>query len=65
MDIEYDQDKRNVTLRQRGLDFTDASKVFAGVTVTIPDKRHDYGENRYMTVGMLAGRVVCLGVDSA
>ena len=30
------------------------------MTVTIPDKRHDYGENRYMTVGMLAGRVVVL-----
>lgn len=60
MDIEYDQGKRELTLRQRGLDFADAREVFAGVTVTIPDNRQDYGENSYMTVGMLAGRVVIL-----
>lgn len=60
MDIEFDQDKRDITLRERGLDFSDAAEVFAGVSVTIPDIRRDYGEQRNATVGMLGERVVVL-----
>ncbi len=60
MDIEFDQDKRNITLRERGLDFARAGEVFAGVVVTINDDRRDYGELRYLTVGLLNGRAVVL-----
>jgi len=31
---------------------------FTGDTVTIPDVRYDYGEDRLITLGTLAGRVV-------
>ena len=43
MKIEYDQDKRATTLRERGLDFADAGDVFAGPIMTEKDTRVDYG----------------------
>ena len=32
--------------------------VFAGLTYTIPDQRFPYSEDRYITVGLLSGRMV-------
>lgn len=60
MDITYDEAKRLKTLEARGLDFREAGKVFEGVTVTGPDNRKDYGEDRYITFGYLDGRAVIL-----
>jgi uncharacterized DUF497 family protein len=60
MEISYDAEKRDWTLRERGLDFEDAAQVFAGTTLTIEDDRKDYGERRYQTMGMLKGRLVML-----
>ncbi len=34
--------------------------VFAGPCVTFVDDRFDYGEERFVTLGLLAGRVVVL-----
>jgi uncharacterized protein len=34
--------------------------VFAGETVTIADERFDYPEARFITVGLLRGRVVVI-----
>ncbi len=45
-------------MRERGLDFLDAARVFDGRTYTIEDGRKDYGELRYQTVGFLDGRMV-------
>jgi uncharacterized protein len=53
--ITYDPGKRDQTLLMRGLDFQDAAKVFAGLTLTLPDERQDYGEDRYQTYGLLDG----------
>ena len=53
MGISYDAEKRDWTLRERGLDFEDAAHVFAGTTLTIEDDRKDYGERRYQTMGLL------------
>lgn len=60
MQIEFDTNKRNKTLTERGLDFARAAEVFAGPTVTLPDTRQDYGEPRFITVGALDGRMVVL-----
>ncbi|HET7679173.1 MAG TPA: BrnT family toxin [Xanthobacteraceae bacterium] len=56
--ITFDPVKRDTTLRDRGLDFADASEVFAGLTIDIPDLRHDYGEPRTISVGHLHARMV-------
>jgi len=58
--ITFDSAKRLATLENRGLDMADAGDVFAGVTMTVEDDRHDYGEVRFITIGTLRGRMVVL-----
>ncbi len=58
MEIEFDESKRQLTLTQRKLDFLDIGKIFAGQTLTYPDERKDYGEDRWITVGFLMGRMM-------
>jgi uncharacterized DUF497 family protein len=58
MRITFDRTKRELTLRERALDFRDARHVFAGRTLESEDRRQDYGEIRMQTVGYLAGRMV-------
>jgi hypothetical protein len=58
VEINFDSDKRDKTLTERGLDFARAGEVFAGVTVSAEDARFDYGEPRFATVGVLDGRMV-------
>lgn len=58
VEITCDPAKRARTLEERGLDFFDAAIVFAGPAVTVEDDRLDYGEKRYQTYGLLAGRIV-------
>lgn len=60
MAIDFDPDKRTATLLHRGLDMADADKVFDGACVTFPDLRQDYGEARFITLGLLSGRMVVL-----
>jgi uncharacterized protein len=56
--ITSDPAKGQAALRERGLNFADASVVFAGPTITVQDTRRDYGETRFQTVGFLADRMV-------
>jgi uncharacterized DUF497 family protein len=58
MEIDYDPKKRETTLVERGLDFDDASQIFAGRHVSRIDDRFDYGETRVITVGFIYGRMV-------
>jgi uncharacterized protein len=58
MKITFDPAKRAETLRKRRIDFLDAESIFAGLTYTIPDQRFPYPEDRYITVGLLSGRMV-------
>jgi len=60
MRLSCDETKRQATLAARGLDFADAGKVFAGRTMTLPDERRDYGEQRFIAAGRLSGRFVML-----
>lgn len=61
MRISFDPAKRARTLAERGLDSADAAVIFAGVTVEIEDTRRNYGEERIICYGLLAGRVVVVG----
>jgi len=60
MEISFDPAKRHWTLVNRGLDFADASLVFAGDFVELLDDRKDYGEVRYRVFGKLKGRHVVI-----
>jgi uncharacterized DUF497 family protein len=58
--IRFDPLKRLRTLEQRGLDFLDAERVFAGRTLEFEDRRRDYGEVRTVCLGLLEGRMVVI-----
>jgi hypothetical protein len=54
----WDEAKRRLNLRKHGIDFADADKIFRGVTFTAEDTRKDYGEQRFLTLGLLEDQVV-------
>ena len=58
VDVEWDEAKRLQNIRKHGFDFVGIGAVFDGTTVEIDDDRFDYGEARFVTVGLLEGRVV-------
>ena len=61
MKIEFDPAKREWTLRERGLDLATAGKIFDDFRLTHADEREDYGEVRFVTLGVLDGEtVVCV-----
>ena len=60
MEIEFDPEKREVTLKERGLDFQDAPLIFEGVFKSEPDTRFDYGEERTITFGWLRDNAVAI-----
>ena len=59
--VAFDPAKRAKTLADRGLDFSDAAVVFAGVTLEFEDTRRNYGETRMICFGRPAGRIVVVG----
>lgn len=60
MEIEFDPAKRDTTLEARGRDMARATEIFSGPTLTVEDDRQDYGEMRYITVGLLDDRMVVM-----
>jgi uncharacterized protein len=50
----------HLLIDNHGIDFIDVSEVFDGDIVTIEDDRYDYGERRFVTFGLLKGRVVAV-----
>jgi uncharacterized DUF497 family protein len=60
MQFTWHEPKRQITLQRRGLDFAHAERVFAGPTFTFEDDREHYGEQRWVTLGLLRDRVVVI-----
>jgi uncharacterized DUF497 family protein len=56
--VEWDEAKRMANVRRHGIDFVGVQELFEGYTVTVEDDRFDYGEPRFVSVGLLEGRVV-------
>jgi uncharacterized DUF497 family protein len=57
MKFEWDEAKRQANIAKHGLDFVDLPPLFDGVTVLEVDDRFDYGETRFITLGLLNGLV--------
>lgn len=55
MRFTWSERKRVINLKEHGLDFIDAPRVFEGLTFTYEDDRFAYGEQRFITLGLLAG----------
>jgi len=60
MRFTWHEAKREWNLKDHGLDFVDAREVFAGPTFTYQDDRFGYGEERFVTLGLLRGIVVSI-----
>lgn len=55
MRFSWSERKRAMNLKDHGLDFVDAPRVFEGLTLSFEDERFGYEERRFVTLGLLAG----------
>lgn len=55
MRFTWNETKRKQNLKDHGLDFVDAERVFEGATFTYEDDRFRYEEQRFVTLGLLEG----------
>ncbi|HUE87120.1 MAG TPA: BrnT family toxin [Vicinamibacterales bacterium] len=55
MRFEWDPEKSEANLKERGFDFAFASLIFEGPTLQKQDRRHDYGELRVVAIGLADG----------
>ena len=53
MRFEWDEAKRESNILKHGIDFVGIDLVFEAETVTILDDRFNYGEERFVTLGLL------------
>ena len=60
MELEWDEAKREDNLAKHGLDFAIALELFADYFMERLDTRHDYGEDRWVALGMIHGVAVVL-----
>lgn len=55
--FEWDETKNRINIRKHGFDFADAEEIFRGVLVIRPDLDESHGEERWIGVGMIQGRI--------
>jgi uncharacterized DUF497 family protein len=60
VDIEWDEQKRERTLAERGVDFADVEHLEWPLALTREDSRNNYGERRFVTLGPIHGRLCVL-----
>lgn len=54
MRFEWDEDKNDANIRHHGIDFADVLTMFLAPMLTNLDDRIDYGEDRWVSIGMIA-----------
>lgn len=58
MNFEWDENKRVLNLEKHAVDFIDAYELWLSPMAVFEDQRYDYGENRFVALGLLRNRVV-------
>jgi len=58
--FEWDEEKNRINSEKHGLDFEDASRVFESPMLEDIDDRENYGEERWIGIGSLRGRIVVI-----
>jgi uncharacterized DUF497 family protein len=53
MKLVWNEDKRQLTLEERGVDFLYAALIFESETLTREDNRENYGEVRFISLGLV------------
>ncbi|TRU22518.1 MAG: BrnT family toxin [Microcystis aeruginosa Ma_MB_S_20031200_S102] len=60
MKFEWDERKNESNFIKHGFDFADAYRIFNLPMVVELDERENYGEVRFIAIGLLDGRVVVI-----
>jgi uncharacterized protein len=61
LEFEWDEAKRRSNLKNHGIDFEEAKLVFQDVNaLETLDERFTYGEERWLTIGQSAGRLLAV-----
>ncbi len=53
--LTWSEAKRRRIIAERGFDLLRAARIFRGPVIVTKDVRHDYGETRYITLGVTEG----------
>lgn len=57
MELDWDEDKRERTLRERGLDFADVASAEWDQALTVEGLREEYGERRFVSLVPIKDRL--------
>ena len=52
MDFEWNAKKNQANIEKHGIDFEFAKEIFAGIRLSKRDNRKDYGEDRFLALGL-------------
>jgi len=58
--FEWDPAKNEANILKHELDFTEAVRIFEGPVLERIDDRRDYGEDRFVAIGEVAGREIAV-----
>lgn len=58
MQFEWDEQKNLANIRKHGFSFVDVWEIFDAPMLVDLDDRRDYGEDRWIGIGMLQSRVI-------
>lgn len=64
MNFEWDETKNQSNIEKHGISFEQASAIFDGFTIQAIDDRHDYGEVREISIGMIEAIAVIVVVHT-
>jgi uncharacterized DUF497 family protein len=56
MNFEWDEAKNRANIRKHALHFREAEAMFQGFLLVRRDPQEDYGEERWIGIGMIQGR---------
>ena len=57
MQLDWDSNKREQTLKERGLEFASVADADWDSAMTVEDSRTDYGETRYVSLVLIGDRL--------
>jgi uncharacterized DUF497 family protein len=60
MAFEWDENKNKENLLKHGFDFVDAGQLFGNPMLVVPDIRKEYGENRWIGIGMMNNGIIAV-----
>jgi uncharacterized DUF497 family protein len=65
MKFEWDEVKNRTNIRKHGFDFAEAEEMFRRALLVRPDAREEYGEERWIAIGMVRDRIAFVAFAEA